>query len=86
MTKLTAILGMLPMALAFAEGSDLEAPLATAVISGLIFHTLVTLVLVPVLYSLFESVKERRLARKAARHAKRLAKQQAKNKMPATEL
>ncbi|WP_139489109.1 efflux RND transporter permease subunit [Brevibacillus dissolubilis] len=54
MTKMTAILGMLPMALAYAEGSDFEAPLATAVISGLIFHTLVTLVLVPVLYSLFE--------------------------------
>jgi multidrug efflux pump subunit AcrB len=86
MTKLTAILGMLPMALAIAEGSDLEAPLATAVISGLIFHTMVTLVLVPVLYSLFESARERRLARKAARLAKRLAKKQAKNKVPAAEL
>ncbi|MGG1250947.1 efflux RND transporter permease subunit [Brevibacillus agri] len=78
MTKLTAILGMLPMGLAMAEGSDLEAPLATAVISGLIFHTLVTLVLVPVLYSLFEGAKERRLARKAARQAKREAKRTAK--------
>lgn len=67
MTKLTAILGMLPMALAMAEGSDLEAPLATAVISGLIFHTLVTLVLVPVLYSLFEGAKEKRIARRASR-------------------
>ncbi|MGF9826289.1 efflux RND transporter permease subunit, partial [Brevibacillus agri] len=78
MTKLTAILGMLPMGLAMAEGSDLEAPLATAVISGLIFHTLVTLVLVPVLYSLFEGAKERRVARKAARQAKREAKRIAK--------
>ncbi|MCK9906841.1 efflux RND transporter permease subunit, partial [Frankia sp. Cpl3] len=52
MTKLTAILGMLPMGLAMAEGSDMEAPLATGVIAGLIFHTMVTLVLVPVLYSL----------------------------------
>ncbi|TGU69159.1 efflux RND transporter permease subunit, partial [Mesorhizobium sp. M00.F.Ca.ET.186.01.1.1] len=63
MTKLTAILGMLPMGLAMAEGSDMEAPLATAVIAGLIFHTMVTLILVPVLYSLFEGAKEKRLAR-----------------------
>ncbi|GBF33901.1 acriflavin resistance protein [Desulfocucumis palustris] len=64
MTKLTAILGMLPLALAFAEGSDLEAPLATVVIFGLIFHTLITLILVPVLYSLFEGFRERRINRK----------------------
>ncbi|MED1944306.1 MULTISPECIES: efflux RND transporter permease subunit [Brevibacillus] len=90
MTKLTAILGMLPMGLAMAEGSDLEAPLATAVIAGLIFHTIVTLVLVPVLYSLFEGAKEKRLARKAARQAKREAKREAKqNKdknVPPTEV
>lgn len=66
MTKLTAILGMLPMGLAVAEGAELEAPLATGVIAGLIFHTLVTLVLVPVLYSIFEGIREKRLARKKA--------------------
>ncbi|WP_312108524.1 efflux RND transporter permease subunit [Brevibacillus reuszeri] len=82
MTKLTAILGMLPMGLAMAEGSDLEAPLATAVISGLIFHTMVTLVLVPVLYSLFEGVKERQLARKEARREKRESKRALKAKPP----
>jgi multidrug efflux pump subunit AcrB len=59
MTKLTAILGMLPLALAMAEGSSLEAPIATIVIFGLIFHTLITLVLVPVLYSLFEGLRMR---------------------------
>ncbi|MGG1444142.1 efflux RND transporter permease subunit [Brevibacillus laterosporus] len=56
MTKITAILGMVPMALAFGDGASLEAPLATVVIAGLIFHTLVTLVLVPVLYSVFEGI------------------------------
>ncbi|MGG4537058.1 efflux RND transporter permease subunit, partial [Aneurinibacillus migulanus] len=56
MTKLTAILGMLPLALAMSEGGALEAPIATIVISGLIFHTIITLVLVPVLYSIFEGV------------------------------
>lgn len=86
MTKLTAILGMLPMALAFSEGSDFHAPLATVVIFGLVFHTIITLILVPVLYSLFEGAKEGRLARKAARQAKRQAKQAAKGKLPATEL
>ncbi|MED4586587.1 efflux RND transporter permease subunit [Brevibacillus choshinensis] len=55
MTKLTAILGMTPLALAYSEGSVLEAPLATVVVFGLIFHTVITLVLVPVLYSLFET-------------------------------
>ena len=90
MTKLTAILGMLPMGLAMAEGSDMEAPLATAVIAGLIFHTMVTLILVPVLYSLFEGAKEKRLARKAARQAKReakrLAKQNKNSEISKTEL
>lgn len=86
MTKLTAILGMLPMALAMAEGSDLEAPLATAVISGLVFHTIVTLVLVPVLYSLFEGAKEKRMAKKAARQAKRLAKRAEKANLQPTQM
>lgn len=56
MTKLTAILALTPLALAFGEGSDLESPMATVVIFGLIFHTIITLVLIPVLYSLFESI------------------------------
>ncbi|QQE76374.1 efflux RND transporter permease subunit [Brevibacillus composti] len=86
MTKLTAILGMLPMGLAVAEGSDLEAPLATAVISGLIFHTIVTLVLVPVLYSLFETAKERRMAKREARAAKRLEKRLAKAEIRPSDL
>ncbi|MDF2681966.1 MAG: AcrB/AcrD/AcrF family protein, partial [Brevibacillus sp.] len=86
MTKLTAILGMLPMGLAMAEGSDLEAPLATAVISGLVFHTIVTLVLVPVLYSLFEGAKEKRLARKLARQVKRQAKKAEKGNLQPTQM
>lgn len=86
MTKLTAILGMLPMGLAMAEGSDMEAPLATGVIAGLIFHTMVTLVLVPVLYSLFEGFHARRKARKEARLAKKQMKLTIEPQRPATEL
>ncbi len=87
MTKLTAILGMLPMALAFAEGSDFHAPLATVVIFGLIFHTIITLILVPVLYSLFEGFFAWRQAKKEERRAKKLAKKaKEKNTLPATEI
>ncbi|MFY9944281.1 MAG: efflux RND transporter permease subunit [Desulfobacterales bacterium] len=53
MTTLTTILGLLPLALGFGEGSDAQAPLARVVVGGLIGSTLITLVLIPVVYSLF---------------------------------
>jgi HAE1 family hydrophobic/amphiphilic exporter-1 len=52
MTSLTTILGLLPLALGIGEGADAQAPLARAVVGGLLFSTLVTLVLVPAVYSL----------------------------------
>lgn len=52
MTSLTTILGLLPLALGIGEGADAQAPLARAVVGGLIGSTLVTLVLVPAVYSL----------------------------------
>lgn len=52
MTTLTSCLGMLPLALGWGEGSELQAPLARVVIGGLAFSTLVTLFLVPCLYLL----------------------------------
>ncbi|NGQ97315.1 efflux RND transporter permease subunit [Brevibacillus sp. SYP-B805] len=85
MTKLTAILGMLPMALAISDGSDFHAPLATVVIFGLVFHTIITLILVPVLYSLFESFFAWRQAKKAARRAAKLAKRGQEKSIPAVE-
>jgi multidrug efflux pump subunit AcrB len=85
MTKLTAILGMLPMALAFSDGSDFHAPLATVVIFGLVFHTIITLILVPVLYSLFESFFAWRQAKKAARRAAKLAKTGQEKPIPAVD-
>ena len=54
MTTLTTILGLVPMALAIGEGSELQAPLARVVIGGLIASTLITLVFVPTMYTLFE--------------------------------
>jgi HAE1 family hydrophobic/amphiphilic exporter-1 len=54
MTTLTTILGLVPMAMALGEGGELQAPLARVVIGGLAASTLVTLVLVPAVYTLFE--------------------------------
>jgi CzcA family heavy metal efflux pump len=52
MTALAMIIGMLPMALAFGEGAEQNAPLGRAVIGGLIVATAATLLVVPVVYSL----------------------------------
>ncbi|HHU51999.1 MAG TPA: efflux RND transporter permease subunit [Firmicutes bacterium] len=54
MTTLTTILGMFPLALGIGEGAELEAPLATVIIGGLTFSTLLTLVVIPVLYTLMD--------------------------------
>ncbi|MEM1097200.1 MAG: efflux RND transporter permease subunit [Planctomycetota bacterium] len=52
MTSLTTMLGLLPLALGIGEGADTQAPLARAVIGGLLVSMLVTLVLAPVAYTL----------------------------------
>jgi len=57
MTTLTTILGLLPLALGGGEGSELRAPLAITVMSGLLMATMLTLLLIPVLYSLFDRKK-----------------------------
>ncbi|HZK18811.1 MAG TPA: efflux RND transporter permease subunit [Clostridia bacterium] len=56
MTALTAIFAMFPLAVGIGEGAELEAPLATVVVGGLIFSTVITLVLVPVLYVAMEDL------------------------------
>ena len=53
MTALVASLGFVPMAIAIGMGAEVQKPLATVVIGGLISATLLTLVVLPVLYSLF---------------------------------
>ena len=53
MTSFTTILGMLPLALGTGEGSETWQPMGIAVIGGLTFSTLLTLLVVPVLYSVF---------------------------------
>jgi HAE1 family hydrophobic/amphiphilic exporter-1 len=54
MTSLTTALGLLPMAMGFGEGSEVRTPMAITVIGGLIVSTLLTLVVIPVVYSLLD--------------------------------
>ncbi|NMH63608.1 efflux RND transporter permease subunit [Shewanella salipaludis] len=54
MTTLTTTLGLLPMALGLGDGAEVRAPMAITVIFGLSFSTLLTLVVLPVLYALFD--------------------------------
>ena len=57
MTALVASLGFIPMALAQGTGSEVQRPLATVVIGGIISSTLLTLLVFPVLYSYFNHDK-----------------------------
>jgi HAE1 family hydrophobic/amphiphilic exporter-1 len=54
MTSLTTVLGLVPMGLGYGEGAELQAPLARVVIFGLSASTLITLVFVPCMYTIFE--------------------------------
>ena len=54
MTSMATILGLVPMALGIGEGAELQAPLARVVIGGLAASTMITLVFVPTVYTIFE--------------------------------
>jgi len=54
MTSIATALGLVPMSLGIGEGSELQVPLARVVIGGLTTSLLITLVLVPVVYTIFE--------------------------------
>ena len=64
MTTLTTILGMFPLALGVGEGSEIWQPMGIAIIGGLTFSTMLTLIVIPVVYSIFVS---RSLKRKKKR-------------------
>ncbi|HEY8462929.1 MAG TPA: efflux RND transporter permease subunit [Bacillota bacterium] len=67
MTTLTTILGLVPLALGLGESGETMAPMATVVIGGLTTSTILTLVIVPVVYSLFDDWHEKRAQGKARR-------------------
>lgn len=64
MTALTTILGLLPLALGLGEGTEMNQPMGIAVIGGLISSTLLTLYIVPVVYSLFDRETRKRAVAK----------------------
>ena len=57
MTTLTTALGLLPMAIGFGEGAEVRTPMAITVIGGLLVSTLLTLIVIPVVYSLLDRKK-----------------------------
>lgn len=59
MTALTTVLALTPLAIGVGEGAEIQAPLATVVIGGLLLSTLLTLVLIPVMYLLLDGLAER---------------------------
>ena len=58
MTVLTTSLGLISMLLSHGTGSEIQKPLATVVVGGLISSTLLTLIVLPTLYEWFERKKE----------------------------
>jgi multidrug efflux pump subunit AcrB len=67
MTALAMIIGMIPMALSIGEGAEQNAPLGRAVIGGLVFATVSTLLFVPVVYAAIHDGLARRAERLASR-------------------
>jgi HAE1 family hydrophobic/amphiphilic exporter-1 len=59
MTTLAMVFGMLPLAISTSEGAEQRAPMAHAVIGGVIASTLLTLLVVPVLYTLLDDLAAR---------------------------
>ena len=75
MTALVASLGFVPMALATGTGAEVQRPLATVVIGGILSSTFLTLIVLPVLYAMFEREPKQPIKKSlaSARHEKELA-------------
>ncbi len=57
MTAITTIVGVTPVALALSAGGEMRAPMARAVIGGMVTSTFLTLLVVPVVYTLFDDLQ-----------------------------
>ena len=77
MTALVASLGFVPMALATETGAEIQRPLATVVIGGLISATLLTLIVLPALYAFFGAKEDPETVREGAAPGSRLSAAQA---------
>jgi Cu/Ag efflux pump CusA len=59
MTSMTSVLGAVPLAAAFGAGAESRRPIGTAIVGGLLFSTVFTLVVIPVVYYAVSSLAER---------------------------
>jgi hydrophobe/amphiphile efflux-1 (HAE1) family protein len=66
MTTITTMLGMLPLAIGIGEGSEMWRPMGVAIIGGLTFSTIITLVLIPVVYTMFGANRMKRERKRMA--------------------
>ena len=71
MTTLCTLFGFLPLALAFGEGAEVRSPMAITVIGGLLVSTLLTLVVIPVVYDLLDRHPDEHYVRRARKIAQR---------------
>lgn len=71
MTTLTTVLGMVPMALGIGEGSELWQPMGIVIVGGLTVSTLVTLILIPTIYSSFAARQVNKQRRKFQKYTER---------------
>ncbi len=74
MTSLTTILGMVPMAVGTGEGAEMWRPMGTAVIGGLTFSTILTLLFVPTMYTIFAYNGMKRKRKNMRKKAKKASK------------
>ncbi|GMB00354.1 efflux RND transporter permease subunit [Pelosinus sp. IPA-1] len=70
MTTAAMIVGMIPLALGIGPGAESRAPMAHAIIGGLITSTILTLIVVPVVYSLFDDLQSKKFSFKSLFHKK----------------
>ncbi len=78
MTMLATVLAMVPMVVSSDPANETMAPMAVVVVFGLAFGSIITLILIPVVYILLDNITVRRNNRKLKRQQKREAKKQAK--------
>jgi len=74
MTAAAAALGFLPMAISTSAGAEVQRPLATVVIGGLVTSTLLTMIILPLFYSIFDRPEKIKI-RKTGKHSLNIKKQ-----------
>ncbi len=77
MTSLTTILGLVPLSLGIGEGAELQASMGTVVIFGLLLSSVLTLIFIPVVYTIFDNRHMKFVSNRNRKQEQRLAKRNA---------